>query len=186
MEIKDFWKLIEQSKELEDEIDQAEWTKDQLAKKSIEEIVQYEIIFTHFMNQSYTSALWGAAYVIMGGCSDDCFDYFRGWLIAQGEDVYNKTLANPEYLAAYIPPYYAEEDLAPQLEEMLSVAADAYTYRKTGTFEYNEDIYDEFLNLIEAKGSVIQNIEIEFDWEEEDLEERYPALWARFGEEPLL
>jgi hypothetical protein len=27
---------------------------------------------------------WGAAYLANGGCSDDGFDYFRGWLIGQG------------------------------------------------------------------------------------------------------
>jgi hypothetical protein len=28
--------------------------------------------------------MWVAAYLMNGGCSDDGFDYFRGWLIAQG------------------------------------------------------------------------------------------------------
>ncbi|MBB6566504.1 hypothetical protein HNR71_002141 [Kribbella sandramycini] len=33
---------------------------------------------------SYNWRLWHAAYLINGGCSDDGFEYFRGWLIAQG------------------------------------------------------------------------------------------------------
>ena len=28
----------------------------------------------------------------MGSYSDDTFDYFRGWLIGQGEKVYNKVI----------------------------------------------------------------------------------------------
>lgn len=68
---------------------------------------------------------------------------------------------------------------------MLSVASDAYIYLKTGTFEYNDDINTEFYNELEARGYNFEVIEIENDWEEEDLEEMYPLLWDRFGENPL-
>ncbi|WP_342210876.1 LysR family transcriptional regulator [Streptomyces sp. DH-12] len=43
--------------------------------------------------------LWAAAYVINGGCSDDGFDYFRGWLIAQGREVFERAVARPGALA---------------------------------------------------------------------------------------
>lgn len=33
---------------------------------------------------------------MMNGCSDDSFDYFRGWFIAQGKDVYMDALAEPD------------------------------------------------------------------------------------------
>lgn len=122
----------------------------------------------------------------MGGCSDDGFDYFRGWLIAQGEEIFNKALKNPEFLAEYLSEEYLEEDeFAPQLEEMLSVASDAYTYQKTGELEYDDDISTEFWNELEARGHEMKLPQIELDWEEEDLEERYPNLWERFGEDPL-
>lgn len=48
---------------------------------------------------SYRAPLWAAAYVINGGCSDDGFDYFRGWLIMQGREVFEQVLADPEALA---------------------------------------------------------------------------------------
>jgi hypothetical protein len=44
---------------------------------------------------------WGAAYLANGGCSDDGFDYFRGWLIGQGRKVYETVLADPDSLAAH-------------------------------------------------------------------------------------
>lgn len=123
---------------------------------------------------------------MMGGCSDDSFDYFRGWLIAQGEEVFRKVLESPEFLVEYLSEDYLEEDeFAPQLEEMLSVASDAYTYQKTGKLEYNDDINTEFLNALEDRGYEIRPAEIDLDWEEEDLEERYPLLWKRFWENPL-
>jgi hypothetical protein len=43
--------------------------------------------------------LWGAAYVIEGGCSDDSFDYFRAYLISRGRAVYERAIADPDSLA---------------------------------------------------------------------------------------
>ena len=48
--------------------------------------------------------LWGAAYAINGGCSDDGFEYFRRWLVAQGRSVYEAALANPDSLAGLADP----------------------------------------------------------------------------------
>ncbi|MNY52525.1 hypothetical protein D3C86_1882060 [compost metagenome] len=68
---------------------------------------------------------------------------------------------------------------------MLSVASDAYIYQKTGMFEYNDEINTGFHNELEAQGYKFELIEIENDWEEEDLEDMYPLLWDRFGKESL-
>jgi Protein of unknown function (DUF4240) len=77
LEKKEFWRLIEKSREF----DQAEWLTDELVQKGLEEVLDFEFLFQELMNASYQSRLWGAAFVLMGGCSDDAFDYFRGWLI---------------------------------------------------------------------------------------------------------
>src|SRR5687768_11710084 len=47
------------------------------------EIVDFERHFRQLHADSYRWELWGAAYLVQGGCSDDCFEYFRAWLIAQ-------------------------------------------------------------------------------------------------------
>ncbi|TFE22574.1 DUF4240 domain-containing protein [Cohnella luojiensis] len=179
-----FWELINNSKK--NGVEQVEWLTKELIKKNSEEIIQFEIEFKNKLEQSYTSSLWGAAFVIMGGCSDDGFDYFRCWLISRGEEVFNQVLKNPEFLAEYLTEdYLLEDEFAPQLEELLSVASDAYIYQKTGMFEYNDDTKTKFLKELEARGYNFEPIEIEIDWEEEDLEVRYPFLWDRFGENPL-
>lgn len=180
----EYWNLIEQSKSLEEE--RVEWLTEELSKRSISEIVDYEFVFQSYMNESYQSHLWGAAYLIMGGCSDDCFDYFRGWLISQGQEVFEKTLKNPEFLANYISDENLGEEGVPQYEEFLNVGFDAYTLNKGGDpEEWDGDLYDELLDLLSQRG-LEGNTEIEFDWEDEDdLEEMFPALWERFGEEPL-
>ncbi|WP_065409045.1 DUF4240 domain-containing protein [Pseudobacillus wudalianchiensis] len=184
MNRKEFWNLIDGSKEYED---QAEWLLDVLAQKSINEILDFEFHFQGFMNESYQSQLWAAAYILMGGCSDDTFDYFRGWLIGQGEEVYNKVMQNHEYLAKYISEENLDEEGLPQNEELLSVGADAYTLKKTGDIEWNSDVYDELLEELNRRGIGSAADDIDLDWEEdeEELEKLFPLLWKRFGEDSL-
>lgn len=45
------------------------------------------------MADSYRGDLWAAAYLINGGASDDGFEYFRGWLITQGREVFERAVA---------------------------------------------------------------------------------------------
>ena len=55
------------------------------------------------MDDSYRWDLWGAAYLANGGCSDDGFDYFRGWLIGQGRKVSARCAgATREYGRRYV------------------------------------------------------------------------------------
>lgn len=182
MEEKDFWLLIEKSREHEDE--QIEWLTEVLVQKGLEEVVGFELVFQELMNRSYTSRLWGAAYVLMDGCSDDAFDYFRGWLIGQGKEIFDKVLKDPEYLAEYIDDENLDEEGFPLNEDLLTVGIDAYTFIQTGDIEWDDHAHDELLEALEGRG-IQPAPDLEFDWEEEDLEEMYPNLWARFGEEPL-
>ncbi|MEH7349870.1 DUF4240 domain-containing protein [Gottfriedia acidiceleris] len=184
MNRKEFWSLIEESKNKEE---QAEWLIEALSKKDLNEIVDFDLHFQGLMNESYQSRLWAAACILMGGCSDDPFDYFRGWLIGQGEEIYNKVMGNHEFLANYINDENLDEEGYPQNEELLSVGQDAYTLVKTGDIEWDDKSYDELLEKLEQKGLMPAN-EMEFDWDEEDsdgLEAMFPKLWARFGENPL-
>ncbi|WP_423800886.1 DUF4240 domain-containing protein [Neobacillus sp. SAB-20_R2A] len=179
-----FWNLIEQSKTFKE--DQVQWLTEALCNKEDSEIPDYEFIFRSYMNESYQSRLWGAAYLIMGGCSDDAFDYFRGWLISQGRFVFEQTLENPEFLANYISDENLGEEGVPENEEFLNIGFDAYTLKKDGDPEdWDGDLYDEMLDLLDERG-LDQNRDIEFDWEDEDdLMEMFPQLWERFGENPL-
>jgi hypothetical protein len=63
------------------------------------EIVAAAQILWELMVDSYRNPLWAAAYLINGGCSDDGFDYFRGWLIVQGREVFERIVADPDALA---------------------------------------------------------------------------------------
>jgi hypothetical protein len=51
------------------------------------DIVKFDNTFTALLAASYDYKLWGASFVINGGCSDDCFDYFRQYLIGHGKKI---------------------------------------------------------------------------------------------------
>ncbi|MFF4371346.1 DUF4240 domain-containing protein [Streptomyces sp. NPDC001594] len=95
-----FWALIEAARSRasdgEDVVRLATW---QLATYPAEEIVAAEQVLWDLLAESYTNPLWAAAYVINGGCSDDGFDYFRGWLVTQGREVFERVLTDPDALA---------------------------------------------------------------------------------------
>src|SRR5688500_13176599 len=55
-----------------------------LEKMTVTQIEEFDRVFQQKMRESYRWDLWGAAYVIHGGASDDGFEYFRRWLISRG------------------------------------------------------------------------------------------------------
>ncbi len=181
MEQKEFWCLSEKSREFDG---QAEWLVQVLTQKGLDEVIDFEFLFQQLMNASYTSRLWGAAIVLMGGCSDDAFDYFRGWLIGQGEEVFNMVLKDPEYLADYINEDSHDYEGFPREEKLLFVGLEAYIQIRNGDIEWDDNIYDELLVELDKKG-LQPKTDIEFDWEEDNLENLFPILWTRFREEPL-
>ncbi len=91
-------------------------------------IVGFEQAYDEVNLEAWRWDLWAAAYLMRGGCSDDGFDYFRGWLVAQGRAVWERAVADPDSLAeAGVDP----DDLAVDCEAVLSAAGDAYA-RVTG------------------------------------------------------
>ncbi|MFE3493421.1 DUF4240 domain-containing protein [Streptomyces sp. NPDC059175] len=98
-----FWKLIEKAREhvpdTRDGSDIACRASALLARRSAQEITTAQQTLWDLMADSYQNPLWAAAYVVNGGCSDDGFDYFRGWLIAQGRTIYERVVADPDTLA---------------------------------------------------------------------------------------
>jgi len=72
----------------------------ELEKLTPAEIIEWDQIFDRLSARAYTVNLWGAAYLINGGASDDGFYYFRCWLIGMGRQVYEAAVAAPDSLAS--------------------------------------------------------------------------------------
>lgn len=65
---------------------------------SPQELTQFQTRFEAIHDGSHTLELWGAAYIVNGGCSNDGFDYFRAGLIAQGQRTFERVIAAPDTL----------------------------------------------------------------------------------------
>ncbi|MFJ2194117.1 DUF4240 domain-containing protein [Kitasatospora sp. NPDC087861] len=131
MDTQQFWKLIEEARSQVPAPDNGEAVAHRaaalLALRPAQEIVAAQQILWDLMADSYRSPLWGAAYVINGGCSDDGFDYFRGWLITQGRTTFECIIADPDALAE-LPAVraFAVDGIDIECEESLSIAWDAH------------------------------------------------------------
>ena len=61
--------------------------------------IEFAQLFDGMMDKAYSSTLWGAAYVINDGCSDDTFVDFRASLISRGHQAFERALSDPDSLA---------------------------------------------------------------------------------------
>jgi len=111
MDPRHFGQLIDHSKaESEGDCDrQADALKALLLEVPATAIMAFDRLFEHYVDQAYRNDLWAAAYIINGGCSDDGFEYFRRWLIGQGEAVYTAALRDPESLLSVVTPHTASQ-----------------------------------------------------------------------------
>jgi uncharacterized protein DUF4240 len=119
-----------------------------LADRPAGEIAGFEVELDRLLAESYRWDLWAAAYLINGGCSDDGFDYFRGWLVAQGRASWEAALADPDSLADLV----ADADLGDdgvECEALLDAAAEAYE-QVTGDDEGLWDAVDTARNAADA------------------------------------
>lgn len=171
MDTNSFWELIDKSRRASegDPEQQLEKLGALLDDLPTEDIVEFQNIFDSHFQSSYTWPLWGAAYVIGGGCSDDGFDYFRGWLISRGEKVFDVAQTNPDKLVSLI--QESDEDLGCQVEGWQSVGVDAWC-RKTG-LEYSA--FPSSPHCVQSDGPAGD------EWSEEDLDRLYPQLARRFN-----
>ena len=160
----DYWKLIETSRRAAKDTDeQMGKLHELLVKLPAEDILAVDTCFQQCICDAYTWELWAAAYIVNGGCSDDGFDYFMGWLIAQGRKPFEAVLADPEMLAAI-----AEPDGFFECERMWSAAAIAYE-ANTGKNDYYE-ISKGVTRQLRGKS-----------WDEETVDQLYPKLARKFG-----
>ena len=97
--IQRFWQLVEEARAGSSGGGVAHAVVALLARREVGEIVAAQQSLWTLMARSYRSPLWAAAFLINGGCSDDGFDYFRGWLILQGRETFERVVADPDSLA---------------------------------------------------------------------------------------
>jgi hypothetical protein len=161
-----FWRLTADPRAAADNDTgrQSELLDARLRRLPAEQIAAFERIRRKLDRRAYTWEVWGAAYVVEDGCSDDCFRDFRAYLISLGRGPYETALRNPDALASTV-----EDAETGDWENADDVAPDAYESVA------GEDISGDSSDLSgNPRGA---------PWDDdhaEQLVQRYPRLAARF------
>ena len=166
MDTEGFWSVVEsaQSGQCSDVASAVQATLERLPQP---EVADYCRIFDSYMDALYSWELWGVAYIFKGGCSDDGFEYFRGWVVSQGRSVTELALSDPEGFGLTLSP-----DADPyewECEEMIYAGASAY---KTQTGDFGP-----------PRAAALPAAPSGEEWEEsaEGLRSRFPRLTAHWG-----
>ncbi len=168
----EFWEHIEATKQ-SDSTAHARLLTDRLSILSVDEILDFDHFWSECLHEAYHWDLWGAAYLIKGGCSDDGSEYFCRWLILQGSEVFKMAVANPDSLARVVSP---GEDVecghSPALNAWF--AATRIINDRAGS--------DKLWAALEARhGPPTKYPDLGESWDSDDrklMRKRYPDLWA--------
>src|SRR5262245_19675120 len=147
-----------------------------LRKLKPDELIKFERQFEKIHTESCSWNLWGAAYLMKGGCSDDGFDYFRAWLMAQGRRTFEKAVADADTLAILPDPEggRSRRNRELELEEFMHLAREIYE-EKTGQ------------EMPESESDFVQGVnwrDFDVRWNFNDpteMKRRYPKLFAKYG-----
>ncbi|WP_327320681.1 DUF4240 domain-containing protein [Streptomyces sp. NBC_01235] len=173
MDETEFWELVDASREAAegDPEEQADLLVERLVRLDPESVLDFARHFESRYNRAYRWDLWGAAWLLLDGASDDAFDFFRCWLIGQGREVFEGALhGDPDSLADLLDDF--DEEIDGDGEELGYAADEAYE-QLTGTVAPD-------LGIPPAP-SEPEGTPVDFE-NEGSLAERYPRLWQRFKE----
>ncbi|GAB1266717.1 DUF4240 domain-containing protein [Aurantivibrio infirmus] len=164
-----FWEIIEESRTglKTSDIDGNMEVQSENLREKLESLTKGELEdfykISHELNiKAYRWDLWGAAYVIGGGCSDDSFMDFRSWLISMGKEVYYLGINSPDDLVG--------PATDPTVEDCFY---EGFLYAIDEVYEekFGQEIVLEIKYPSNPEGK---------DWDEDDLEKLFPKLSAKF------
>ncbi len=139
--------------------------KCELLKKKLMQLKEQDLrdFIRHFSEadaKAYSWPLWGAAYVMHGGCSDDSFSDFRAMLISRGRKEYEAALTDPDSLAGMD---FKDED----------ICFEGYQY-------VMDDVAEEKLGEVLEREATLPDQPHGKKWDEDAVYELYPRLSARY------
>jgi hypothetical protein len=158
----EFWKLIAKSRRGAEDIDaQMDRLGELLRKLDPKEVVGFDRRFLECARAAFRNDLWAAAYII-SGCSDDGFDYFVGWLVAQGRAYFEAALADPAKAGRRVEP---GDDV--ECCDIWSLAARIY---EGATGKDYDAVAPHVTRTLKGKG-----------WDEDTVGQLFPGLARKFG-----
>lgn len=175
MNIDRFWQIIERTRGSLDEETARNRLQSELRSLSADEILSFVRHYRLLHDAADIGDVWAAGVLLNHGHgSDDGFEYFRNWLIAQGRARYEGALKDPDSLADATVEVTVGGPSA-EWEGYAYIAPDVYE-NKTG-----RDVYE----VLAATGQyVVTRKEPTFDWStytDKVMAKKLPRLWQRYG-----
>ncbi|MEU4171738.1 DUF4240 domain-containing protein [Streptomyces sp. NPDC026665] len=173
MDETEFWELVDTTRETAegDPEEQADLLVERLVQLDPDSVLDFARHFESRYNRAYRWDLWGAAWLLLDGASDDAFDFFRCWLIGQGRDVFEGAMHDPDTLAELLDDF--DEEIDGDGEELGYAADEAYE-QLTGAVAPALGI--------PAAAAEPEGTPLAFE-NDSVIAERYPKLWERFRED---
>jgi len=170
MDETEFWELVDATREGAegDPDEQADLLVDRLIQLDPDSVLDFARHFEYRYNRAYRWELWGAAWVLLDGASDDAFDFFRCWLIGQGRDVFEGAVHDPDSLA----------DLVDDFDDEIDGDGEELGYAADEAYEQLTGVVAPDLGIPPAPPEP-EGTPVDFE-NESALSERYPKLWERF------
>ncbi|NOU29006.1 MAG: DUF4240 domain-containing protein [Polyangiaceae bacterium] len=161
-----FWALVEEARTQAKGRDAAlpDALSAILRERKPDEIVAFQVAFEARMREANLAPLWNAAHLMNKGTSEESFEHFRGWLIGQGRAVYEGARVDADRLA--------DVDVKrgkALLDDLLFAAGTAYNERTGAT---------DFFDRIPKEDQALEGLPFT---REEELKEKLPRLYAKFG-----
>jgi hypothetical protein len=160
-----FWQIIDESRgrSAASKRDQPTELQAVLEERTPSEIIAFDEMFARLIELAFRWDLWGAAYVIQGGCGDDGFTDFCAGLIGLGRSVFEAALADPESLALL-----SGKGVVFSQERLLGAARKAYRIRDG--------------REMPPRPTNAPTSPVGRRWDEDELPELYPRLHAAYAE----
>lgn len=133
-----FWQIIKTTREdsKNNYAIQCQLLTAHLEHLSTEEIISFDRTFGLLMAKSYSYKLWEPVYSLNGGCSDDMFEYFRSWLLAQGKNKFYWTIKYPRLLL-----FIGVKEFMEHYEGIAYCAYEAYEQKTGLSLPQKDDIH---------------------------------------------
>lgn len=167
-----YWLIVKHSLQAShNQRTQEEYLINRLVHMSLEDMIGFRLRTDKLLYDSYRAELLCPAIIMNGGCSDDCFEYFRLWLISRGKETFYATLKDPDILVKEVipdAPYY-------EFELFWYVALEAFKFR-TGKDLYDFIDYDKFRTREGYYPSLDRHLDL---GDPKNLQALCPNLFAR-------
>ncbi|MEU4995174.1 DUF4240 domain-containing protein [Streptomyces sp. NPDC021622] len=171
MDETEFWEIVDRTRVAAegDPEDHADLLAERLLELEPDMVLDFARHFEARYNRAYRWDLWGAAWILLGGVSDDAFDYFRCWLIGQGREVFEGALHDPDSLA----------DLLEDFDEEIDGDGEELGYAADEAYEQLTGVVTPDLGIAPAPPEP-EGTPLDFE-NNSVMAQRYPKLWAAFG-----